>query len=47
MQAGKDADHLVGGPEGDDLDVSILVGDGVAVPQPIKVMDHSTAHHKR
>ena len=38
-------DHLVGGPQGDDLNVSILVGDGVAVPQPVKVMHNSTAHH--
>lgn len=38
-------DHLVGSPEGDDLDVSVLVGNGVAVPQPVKVMHYSTAHH--
>lgn len=39
------ADHLVGGPEGDYLNVSILVGDGVAVPEPVKVMHHPTAPH--
>lgn len=38
------ADHLVGGPEGDDLNVAVLVGDGVAVPQAVKVQHHSTAH---
>ena len=46
-RVGRGADHLVGGPEGDDLNVPVLIGDGVAVPQPVKVMNHSTAatHH--
>ena len=37
-------DHLVGGPQGDDLNVPVLIGDGVAVSQPVKVMHHSAAH---
>ena len=45
LAGGRCTDHLVGSPEGDDLDVSVLVGDGVAVPQPVKVMHYSTTHH--
>lgn len=37
--------HLVWGPEGDDFNVAILIGDGVPVPQPVKVMHHPTATH--
>ena len=36
------ADHLIWGPQRDDLDVSILVGDSVPVPQPVKIMHHAT-----
>ncbi len=37
--------HLVWGPEGDDFNVTILIGDGVPVPQPVKVVHHATATH--
>ncbi len=30
--------HLVWSPKGNDLDVAVLVGDGVAVPHPVEVM---------
>ncbi len=37
--------HLVWGPEGNDFNVAIVIGDGVPVPQPVKVMHHPTATH--
>ena len=39
-------DHLVWGPEGDDFNVTVLIGDGVPVPQPVEVMHHPTATHE-
>jgi len=45
VRNGEVTHHLVWGPEGDDFNVTILIGDGVPVPQPVKVMHHPTAAH--